>query len=49
MCLELGHRAEARAALEKVEFKARRLSKVERAVSGDMYGWADRTLAGLRG
>jgi hypothetical protein len=23
--------------------------QVERAVSGDMYGWADRTLAGLRG
>jgi hypothetical protein len=49
LCMELGHRAEARAALEKVEFKARRLTKVERAVSGDMYDWAARTLAELRG
>jgi hypothetical protein len=49
LCLELGHRDEARAALEKVEFKARRLSKVEKALSGEMYGWAERTLAELRG
>jgi hypothetical protein len=48
LCLELGHRAEGRSALEKVEFKARRLSKVERAVRGEMYDWAARTLADLR-
>ncbi len=49
LALKLGHRAEARAVLEKVEFKTRRLSKVERALRGDMYDWAERTLTELRG
>lgn len=48
LALELGRRDEARVALEKVEFKARRLSRIERAANGEMYEWAARTLAELR-
>jgi hypothetical protein len=49
LALELGHRDEAKAALEKVEFKARRLSRIERAGNAEMHDWAARTLADLRG
>jgi hypothetical protein len=48
LALELGRRAEARSALEKVEFKARRLGRIERAANREMYDWAERTLAELR-
>lgn len=48
LSLQLGHRAEAKAALEKVEFKTRRLGRIERAANGEMYDWAERTLAELR-
>lgn len=49
LALELGRLDEAKAALEKVEFKARRLGRIERAANGEMYDWAERTLAELRG
>ena len=42
-------RAEAVPLLEETERRARRLDKMERSKEADMYDWASRTLAELRG
>ena len=49
LLLQLGQPAEAQAALEDVEKLVRRLDRFERNQNRDMYGWATRTLAELRG
>ncbi|MEA3039397.1 MAG: hypothetical protein QOE79_1910 [Sphingomonadales bacterium] len=44
-----GRRPEARAALEEVAARVKRLDRMERLGNADMYDWAARTLAELRG
>jgi hypothetical protein len=44
-----GRQAEAVPLLEEAERRARRLDKIERRKDSDMYDWAARTLAELRG
>ncbi|MFN3389751.1 MAG: tetratricopeptide repeat protein [Allosphingosinicella sp.] len=44
-----GRGAEAVAPLEEVAWRAKRLDRFERARDGEMYDWAERTLAELRG
>jgi hypothetical protein len=43
-----GRPAEARAALEEVAARVKRLDRMERLGNADMYDWAARTLAELR-
>jgi hypothetical protein len=49
LLIELGRPGDAQAALEDVEKLVRRLDRFERNQQRDMYGWAARTLAELRG
>lgn len=49
LLLEAGRRHEARAVLEEVEARARRLDRHARAAEGDMYRWAGERLRELRG
>ena len=49
LLIQLGRPADAQAALEDVEKLVRRLDRFERNQNRDMYGWATRTLAELRG
>ena len=49
LLLRLGRRDEARAPLEEVERRLKRLDRHERARERDMYDWAARELAALRG
>lgn len=49
LLLRLGRRDEARAALEEVERRLKRVGKHERTREREMYEWAMRELAGLRG
>ena len=48
LLLTLGRTADARLALEQVEWVVKRLDKYERGQHRDMYDWAARTLAELR-
>jgi hypothetical protein len=49
LLIAAGRRAEAVTLLEEAERRARRLDKMERRKEADMYDWAARTLAELRG
>lgn len=49
LLLEQGKEAEAVAPLAEAERRARRVDKYERQRDRDMYAWAERTLAELRG
>jgi len=49
LLLSLGRRSEAREDLTEVEFLTKRLDPGERRKNRDMYDWAARTLAELRG
>jgi hypothetical protein len=49
LLITLGRKAEALPLLVEVESRARRLDRFQRAQEGDMYSWAARTLAELRG
>lgn len=49
LLIELGRPGEAQATLEDVEKLVKRLDRFERNQQRDMYGWAARTLAELRG
>lgn len=49
LLIAAGRRAEALPLLEETERRARRLDKMERRKDSDMYDWAARTLAELRG
>jgi len=49
MLIASGRRGEALPLLEEAERRARRLDKMERRKEADMYDWAARTLAELRG
>jgi hypothetical protein len=49
LLLRLGRRDEARTALEEVERRLKRVGRHERAREREMYEWAMRELAGLRG
>lgn len=49
MLIASGRRGEALPLLEEAERRARRLDKMERRKEADMYDWAVRTLAELRG
>lgn len=46
--LQQGDRRQARAILEDVERRARRMDRTQRAAEADMYRWAGETLADLR-
>lgn len=48
LLLEQGRRAEARAVLEEVEARAKRLTRAQRAAEADMYRWAGEQLRSLR-
>lgn len=48
LLMRLGRKAEARALLEEVERRVKRLDPYERGRERDMYDWAARTLAELR-
>lgn len=48
LLMRLGRRQEARAVLEEVERRVRRLGRHERGREREMYDWAARTLAELR-
>lgn len=49
LLLAKGRRGEALAALAEVERRLKRIDRFERAANADMYDWAARTLAELRG
>lgn len=49
LLLRLDRRDEARAMIEEVERRLKRIDRHERAAHRDMYDWAARTLAELRG
>lgn len=49
LLLEHGDRARARAVLEEVEARMKRLDRARRAAEGEMYAWATQELARLRG
>jgi hypothetical protein len=48
LLMRLGRNEEARALLEEVEWRVKRLSRHERGQQREMYDWAARTLAELR-
>lgn len=48
LLIETGQRERARALLEEVESRMKRLDRTQRAAEADMYGWAMDQLRGLR-